>query len=182
MIQNTGIIPTPKKACLAAEIMTVAPMIHCMETQWQELTDVIIRSAAKIYGLELQKGEGGIVIIRDETLAPESYRLKAGEGVSIFASDYQGACYGAASLLQLLKKDGTIQRVEIEDWPDKDYRGLMINFVKYWHPFYTLNTHVSYCFNAATRGSASVWETSRPYSSGRASLSIEMLTAFPFSS
>ena len=146
MIQNAGIIPSPKKACFIEEFITVTPVVYCMEPEWQELADVIIRSAKKIYGLKLQHGEGGIVIVRDESLAPETYRLQAENGVSIFASDYRGACYGAASLLQLIREDGTIQRGKIEDWPDKDYRGLMINFVKYWHPFHTLLNYVDLCF------------------------------------
>lgn len=146
MIQKAGIIPSPKKACFGDKKPLATPVICCTEPEWQELTDVIIRSADKIHGLKLQKGEGGITIARDETLPPETYRLQSGEVVRIFASDYQGACCGAATLLQMMNADGSIQLAEIEDWPDKDYRGLMINFVKYWHPFYTLLNYVDLCF------------------------------------
>jgi len=145
MAEKISIIPTPKKAWLSEKTVSLQPYIDCVP-QWNGLTEVVIASAQKICGLTLQQGPGGICICCDGSLPPEAYRLSIGERFVITAADYRGACHGASSLLQLLNGNGTLPCAEVEDWPDKDYRGLMINTVKYWHPFETLLHFTDMCF------------------------------------
>lgn len=140
------LIPVPKKATGTDEQIQVLPYIQCDKSEWKELTVVFCNCINKMYDIMFVEGTGGVCIHFEETLPSEAYRIHVDETVEIYASDYQGAVYGVASVLQLLSKECTIPKLDIEDWPDKEYRGLMVDIARQWHPFRTLLHYVDLCF------------------------------------
>ena len=145
------LVPTPKKTVGKGEKLPLLPYIRCEKKEWKELVSVFCACTEKIQGIAFQEGTGGVEILCDDSIGSERYTLetcalKTGNCVRISASDYQGAAYGLASILQLLDRECRIAELRIEDWPDKEYRGVMVDIARQWHPFYTLLHYVDLCF------------------------------------
>jgi hexosaminidase len=72
---------------------------------------------------------------RDQRLGREGYRLDVGASVRIEANTAAGVFYGTRTLLQLLRRDGSIPAGAARDWPRYPERGLMIdNGRRYFSP------------------------------------------------
>lgn len=103
----------------------------------------------EIYRTELSipVGKTPVTVSHTDGLPRGGYRLLCGEdGIRILASDAEGANNGFATLLQLCReKNGCFEAVEIEDYPDHDYRGIMIDAARIWHPLDYLLKYVDLC-------------------------------------
>ena len=105
-----------------------------------------LRMVLKLYDIRLTEGENGIKLLYDETLPADEYKI---EGVSIYASGFEGARYGLATMLQLMEKteDGfSLRNGEITEKPDKDFRGFMSDLARKWHDFDILISYVDLCY------------------------------------
>ena len=71
---------------------------------------------------------GGLQISTDPTLPAQGYRLTVAEhgGARLVAADPAGAFYGQATLAQL-EAQGPVPVGLIEDWPDFEVRGVMLD-------------------------------------------------------
>lgn len=97
--------------------------------------------------LGIATGDAGITASYADNVGPGGYVLSCTSGgISLIASDLQGANNGFSTLLQLLfAGGGEVQAVDIEDAPDCEYRGLMIDIARIWHPFEYLLKYVDLC-------------------------------------
>ena len=97
--------------------------------------------------LGIGTGDAGITASYADNIEPGGYVLSCTSGgISLIASDLQGANNGFSTLLQLLfAGGGEVQAVDIEDAPDCEYRGLMIDAARIWHPFEYLLKYVDLC-------------------------------------
>lgn len=145
--QQMNMIPVPKKVLGTDERVEIQPYIQCDVEEWKELISVFQFCMNKIHNLTYQEGVGGISILYEKDIEKEAYRICVDNEVKVYAADYEGAAYGVASLVQLIDKNRSICKVGIEDWPDKDYRGLMVDIARKWHPFYSLLHYVDVCFS-----------------------------------
>ncbi len=73
------------------------------------------------------------------------YVVDCSDVIRLYASDLTGMNNAFATLLQLEDEDGQIEAVKIEDSPDCEYRGLMIDLARIWHPFEYLLKYVDLC-------------------------------------
>ncbi len=78
-------------------------------------------------------------------LSSGAYTLDCNDGIRLYASDETGINNGFAALLQLADESGRIDAVYIEDEPDCEYRGVMIDLARIWHPFEYLLKYVDLC-------------------------------------
>lgn len=152
------IIPTPKKINLFDGVQTVSFNIISQHSDWNGLLKTFAHCFKKICSMPLNIKEGGITLIYDASLQKDSYRIDTTNGVNLYASSDKGICYAFASLLQmffrkadlgiLLLEDGLLQveKAVIEDWADKDYRALLVDVARHWHPFKALLNYVDICF------------------------------------
>ena len=145
-MSDCKVIPVPKKYISENRTRKLIPQFQCQIEQWKPLLEGFSSSAEKIFGMSFSEGSQGIQIIPDENLQPESYVVDTRDQVQIFAADAQGCAYALATLLQLMQENGEIEAARIEDRPDKDYRSLMIDLAREWHPFPTLLHYVDLCF------------------------------------
>lgn len=86
------------------------------------------------YDAAIQKGHYRIVV--DNT------------DIVVYASEETGLCFGIATLLQLVEYDHgnvTAECCVIEDWGDREYRGLMLDLVV-WHPLEKVLRLLDVCF------------------------------------
>lgn len=82
-----------------------------------------------------------ISIILDETLKTEEYQINIDQSVILSGGSYKAISSAMTSMLHLIEKkdDHTLfPMVEIKDYPDATFRGLMIDVARRWHSINTL--------------------------------------------
>lgn len=80
-------------------------------------------------------------IILDETLKTEEYQINIDQSVILSGGSYKAISSAMTSMLHLIEKkdDHTLfPMVEIKDYPDATFRGLMIDLARRWHSINTL--------------------------------------------
>jgi hexosaminidase len=82
-----------------------------------------------------------ISIILDETLKTEEYQINIDQSVILSGGSYKAISSAMTSMLHLIEKkdDYTLfPMVEIKDYPDATFRGLLIDLARRWHSINTL--------------------------------------------
>ena len=146
-----SIIPAPKKLNTIDQSTHIIPFaIFTEKREWDRYVNAFCDTFDKGFAKRLTVGiNGGIELVYDESVAENAYRLTTDGAIRIYASASEGLLYGLASALQLceITDDGIkLQNVEIEDHPDKDYRSIMVDIGREWHPFTKLLKFVDLCF------------------------------------
>ena len=80
-------------------------------------------------------------IMLDETLKTEEYQINIDQSVILSGGSYKAISSAMTSMLHLIEKkdDYTLfPMVEIKDYPDATFRGLMIDVARRWHSINTL--------------------------------------------
>lgn len=144
---QVNIIPTPKKAVFGDGNCTFNFNVKADEV-FKKHIPLYIKTASKIFETDVAEGNGGVVLVFDTEIKNGAYKIKADEGcLEISASDDEGILYGIASALQYIdNKKGEVKKVEIEDYTDKPYRGLMVDLARQWHAPYTIFKYIDLCF------------------------------------
>lgn len=143
------IIPVPKTVNGADEKITVVNNICTSHESWVKFIQSFSESFEKVHGVALGMGEGGIELVYDSSVRKSGYKLKCDDGITVLASGDEGMLYGLATVLQIADvTDGKIEvdTLEIEDYPDKDYRTLMVDVAREWHPVSTIYNYIDLCF------------------------------------
>lgn len=143
------IIPTPKSVEVVEGNVLIPFSVDTTVDEWDEYTKTLSCSFEKLFGKPLERAGGGIVLKRDNSLKPKSYRLDSRDGVVLSASDNEGILYAMATLLQMAgvsRGNISVQKAVIEDYPEKDYRGLMIDLARQYHPVSTILKYIDLCF------------------------------------
>lgn len=145
------LIPAPKRCTVhQAAHHTIPYTISCAREDWRGHADAFCDDFEKGHGKRLTlDANGGIALIYDVSVAANAYRLTSTDTLCIYASASEGLTYGLATALQLceIRDDGIlVPQVEIEDHPDKDYRSIMVDIGREWHPFDKLLKFVDLCF------------------------------------
>jgi len=154
------LIPTPKKYHVAEDtICTIDCKIYTAEDNWKEYCEAFSGTFYKLHEVKPEISMGGIELVKDVTLAAGSYTIHCGTEnpnkensngfIKITASDAEGILYGLASLIQLTdfaKGQIVAPQMHIEDYPEKDYRALMVDLGREWHPYSKLLKYIDICF------------------------------------
>jgi len=146
---NINIIPTPKRTISENEFVSFPSRIITNYEAWQPLVKVFAESFEKISEGSVVQGEGGVELIFDNSIREGGYILKVKDGIKLYASDYDGAAYSIATVLALVETNNENMKcpfVEIEDYPDKKYRALMVDVARQWHPAVTIYKYIDICF------------------------------------
>ena len=145
------LIPNPKQVTVKNEARRAMPAaVRCERAAWLCHAEAFADAVTRIYGATATVGAAdGVEIVYDGTLAANAYRIDTCERAVLYASADEGVCYGLATLLQLCEAKGEglyLPSVEIFDAPDRDYRSLMVDIGREWHPFDKLLKFVDLCF------------------------------------
>lgn len=147
MIQH--VLPTPKKVCMYEGQTVVNAAISTEYALFSPRLAVFCDAAEKILGIPVTRGPGGIRVYYDAAITPDAYTMDTREGVVICASDTQGLMYGLATALLALEPRGdgfTCEKAYIEDFPEKDFRGIMVDLARKWHPARQIFCYIDLCF------------------------------------
>lgn len=143
------IIPTPKRIEREAGNTNVSIAITTAYEPWVEYVDTFCIAFEKLYDKLPARKEGGISLVCDSSQEPGSYRFDSRDGIKLSASDQEGILYAIATALQAVKVEEDricVSRAWIEDYPDKDYRALMVDLAREWHPVFTIRNYIDICF------------------------------------
>lgn len=149
LIEMIKMIPSPKKYEISEGICKIPCRIYTEEDSFQSGCAVFAEAVRTVWSVSLSRETEGIELILDAALEPGSYVVDSHDGVRAYASDTEGILYALATLLQLIHcENGTMRapRVHIEDYADKEYRSLMVDMSREWHPFPQLLKYVDICF------------------------------------
>ena len=144
-----SIIPTPKSIERGEGSCILPRNIFAEKVLFAESADTFCATAKKIFKKNFEVAEGGIVLRYDPLLPENSYTLDTRDGVILCASSKEGMCYAVATLLQMVARIGEelfLAEVYIKDAPDKDYRALMVDLAREWHPAATIFKYIDVCF------------------------------------
>ena len=147
MIQN--ILPTPKKVTLFDGFTLVKPAIYTDHTPFAAHLAVFSQAFEKINGIPVAIAPGGIRVEYCACLAPNAYTLDSRDGIVLCASDIEGLMYALATALHAIEPDGENLRCEkafIEDHPEKDFRSIMVDLARCWHPARQVFRYIDLCF------------------------------------
>ncbi len=144
-------LPTPKSCEVLREDTHTLPLaIFSDIEEWKDSVDAFRESFRKIFDCPLPKGEpAGILLVKDDTLGVDQYRIDSTEHLVLSASSKEGISYALASALQLLSccaGELSVPSVRIYDYPDKEYRSFMLDSVSRFHPMDKLLKYVDLCF------------------------------------
>ena len=144
------LLPTPKKHRIEEDVLlNLAYRVHTQDPEWKSCCDTLADTLFLLYDEMPEFGPGGIELVTDTTLPSEHYVIDAGTPLQIRASEPKGMLYGIASVIQITNlKNGIFQvpKLHIEDYPDKDYRSMMVDLARQWYPFPKLLKLVEICF------------------------------------
>ena len=145
-----NLVPTPKKCNICNEkFSTVNIGIYTDNPQWQSYIKPFCDAFYTINNVTLSDEKGGIELYKDDSLKKASYVIKSDGAIRLYASDDEGILYALSSVMQLVrieKGNVTVQKFEIEDYPEKEYRAFMVDMGRLWHPFDKLLKFVDICF------------------------------------
>lgn len=147
MIRN--IIPAPKKHEIFEGEIRVDLAVNCDLSEWQEYAKTLTGALEKIHRLSPKSSENAIRLVKETDIPVGSYRIDTRNGVILSASDDDGILYAIASFIQAAEKSGdeiSVERALIEDRADKEYRSLMVDLAREWHPAYTVMQYIDLCF------------------------------------
>jgi len=147
MIQT--ILPTPKHTELFEGITYVKAAISTDHAPFVNHLSVFAQAAEKIHDTAVVIAAGGIAVTYNATLAEDAYIFDSREGITVSASAVQGLMYGLATAVHALESCEAgfqCQKAYIEDHPDKEYRGLMVDLARCWHPAQQVFRFIDLCF------------------------------------
>lgn len=143
------IIPTPKKSEILEETVSVPLCISTEVPEWQSYVDTFCYGISQMFDVTPEKKEGGITLVKDTSLAPKSYVFDSKNGITLKSSDDEGILYAIATALQSVTANEnyfTCPEAIIEDYPEKDFRCIMIDLSREWHPAKTIYKYIDVCF------------------------------------
>lgn len=152
---NLPVIPMPKsvfgeKNDGTFDYAILKPYINSAKAEFSKYIEAFIEYAEKLCDCTLTEGIGGIELLYDPSLRKGGYRIEITEnGARLYACDCGGITNALSTILQLMKRerDGIkLPLVSISDYPDCEYRSLMIDLARRPHPYEVLHEYVDLCF------------------------------------
>ncbi|MBQ8769209.1 MAG: family 20 glycosylhydrolase [Oscillospiraceae bacterium] len=143
------ILPTPKKTEVFEGITYVKAAIFTDYAPFAAHLSAFADAAEKIHDTSVAIANGGIRVEYNAALAENAYIFDSREGIVVRASAVQGLMYGLSTALHVVEScEGGFQceKACIEDHPDKEYRGLMVDLARCWHPAKQVLRFIDLCF------------------------------------
>ncbi len=147
------LVPWPRKVSRReGDRVITAESIQTKAPELREVADVLRKALAGLAsssGVGAEDSKATILLAIDRTLAAEEYRVNIADSSLVSGGSAKAVAWGCATVLQLARVvDGrlTVPKVKIADRPDCEYRGLLVDVARQWHPLETLLPLVDLCW------------------------------------
>ena len=127
-------IPQPKKIEFTGGFVAAAFETKACAPVFAPALAVFVEYARRAFG-ELPASQNRLVLAQEAGLGA-GYRISVGNEIRLTAADSTGMNHAFATLLQLIeRRDGKLflPECEIEDAPDSEWRGVMLDVVRRYH-------------------------------------------------
>ncbi len=151
--ENLSIVPYPREVELREGLLTLENGFKIGYGQ-KELAPIARLLADDFYSLfecstKQKKGKADVFISYDKSLGEEEYTLEVtSRDISLKGGSYNAVNMGVTSLLQMTSSDGKYLKVpicHIQDQPECEYRGMMLDVARQWHHIETVKQVVELC-------------------------------------
>lgn len=136
-----SIIPTPKEISVKPLALSLPKTIaiHSETENSQPIVALLTQDLESFQiSVTTDDAETTILLAIDPALDADKYTLEVNENVILSGGSIQALTMARSTLLQLLYTESGnvwLPIVNITDQPDTQYRGLMIDLARKWHPF-----------------------------------------------
>ena len=143
------LIPTPKKVDRIDGYCELPGSIFSCCEEFFDSCDTFCTCIKKIFGTSILHTKEGIELRFDKSISKAGYTVDTRNGVVLSASSKEGISYALATLLQMLVKAEErlwVAKAYIQDYPDRDYRALMVDLAREWHTAEKVLKYIDVCF------------------------------------
>jgi len=150
-----ALLPWPSSVTEQPGTMDLGPQSHIVATDptLLPLAKLLAEEIAGATGTALPPSSapaqpGDIVLALDPALKGEAYALDIADRATVRGNNYAAAALGSVTLLQALQThDGKLilPHLTVADQPATDYRGLMVDVARKYHPIPCLKQLVELC-------------------------------------
>lgn len=144
-MESIRILPTPRAVRFTGKAKPFVPAVTTKKEEWKAAARSFAEYCGRRFGRPLALEEGGAELVLDFGLPRGAYRVDTENGVKLYASDDAGIQYALATLMQLIE-GGEVAEAIVEDAPESNFRALMVDLSRVWHPFETLLEYVDLCW------------------------------------
>ncbi len=117
----------------------------------EPIAKMLSKDIYKASGIDMKisanQKDGSIILALDPTLEGEEYTLTINKNVELKAKDFQTLSLATSTIVQLLevqKRGVTLPKLTIKDYPSYEWRNVMIDLARKWHPYESLEKIVDY--------------------------------------
>ena len=149
---SSGLIPWPKSITENTGYLelTVNSKIKYSDASLETLATILKEDIKSSTGLDLPISNGNadagdIELGINNSLSGEAYTLTVDDKVVLKGANYRAAVWGTSTLLQAISGDGNIQKMTVNDSPEVNYRGLMVDLARKWHTVNDVKSIINLC-------------------------------------
>ncbi|MFY0592816.1 family 20 glycosylhydrolase [Roseivirga sp.] len=138
-----NLVPVPKSFTPVDQLVRLsnASEVYASDEALKPLMELFVKELASISGHSLQVAESAsnsadIVFMLDDSFGPEAYIIEISNTVKVSGGSYAALAMARSTLLQTAVDDEgqlAFPVTTIDDRPDSQYRGLMIDLARNWH-------------------------------------------------
>ncbi len=132
-----------KAGRLVAQDASLAPLAHIVSDE------IFFVSGIRLKPDGGQVGAGDIGLQVDRQMKDEQYSLAVTDRVMVRGGSYRAVAWGTATLLQAISASGKepagLPQMRVADEPAAEYRGLLIDCARQWHPAQSLKDVIVMC-------------------------------------
>jgi hexosaminidase len=148
------LLPAPKQVHMTPEHFEAPHTLHCSisDEELAPLLGIISYEYERITGgniSELPAEENPLCRLElDPELDEEEYHLNVDSHITISGGSYRAVAMGTVTLMQMIHRheEGIfIPQIEMRDWPDSEYRGVLIDVARNWHDVSVLKQLIHLC-------------------------------------
>ncbi|CAM4088735.1 family 20 glycosylhydrolase [Zobellia roscoffensis] len=146
--KNLGLIPTPHQLIQKKGHFQLsgAITVGVNQTELEPIAKILINYLNRIAKVDLdfvdaKEKRAKIQLKINKDLKPNSHSVKVGKIIELEGQSYEAVANAVASLVQLVKnseKGSSLPRVTITDSPKSDFRSVMLDLARFWHPTETI--------------------------------------------
>lgn len=142
------IIPSPKGQWGKGDLKDFATTVFASDFALQ--AEIFMLQAKKVLGVEFACADDAAISVKSaDYMTKGEYRIAVSDKVEITAGDSYGAAYAFSTLLQIasvFEGKFMLPEITVTDKSDCDYRGLLVDTARSFHPLAELKNYVDMCW------------------------------------
>jgi len=140
------IIPTPQEISQPNGSIDISEGFNIIveNESLNPLIDILHSDYSSILKKRWRSSEIELKLAIDSTLKLDAYTISADENIEIKGGSYQSVALAISTFWQIIEA-GEISKIEIKDYPNYNYRSVMLDLARAWHSPETIKTIIDLC-------------------------------------